>query len=132
MVLERAKNLVRMGVDSARELLPLVARDGRYPDSQLWILSHGFFNGFQSVIDTLRNVEMQSADALLHQAISEWLEVSKESRERRLGNWRNLMTHQGKALTTKQTMKWETDDWNDTVRPVPGPAGTANSTMHRT
>lgn len=113
----RARMLVDLGIEAARDWLPRVQMDGGYPDAAVWVLAHGFFNGFYSVIETLLKVESQPAvaDKWLRQAIKEWATNSKESREARISNWRNLMTHQGEVLGTRAVIKWETDHFNDTV-----------------
>ncbi len=120
MVLERSKTLVAMGIEAAQSLIPPAERPGNLPDSHLWILSQGFFNGFYSVIDTLNKVEKHQGDALLRVAITEWLAATKENREMRMGKWRNLMTHQGRYLTTVPTVQYTPDDWHDTEFPQYG------------
>ena len=112
MVLEVAKRLVKLGRDAALR----IPRDGHIHDADLWISTHGFAGGFYAVWETLHNVE-QDGDPTMKAAIAAWRATARGDYDKRAGEMRNRITHQGIHLTTQSNLEWEESVDHDTVFP---------------
>ena len=96
MVFEFERERIAWALEAAERMLPPDASASPIPQSELWVLAHGFSNAFYSITETLRRIDKQ-ADPLAHQIYGDWLSAGGQERIADFNNeFRRVLTHQGK------------------------------------
>lgn len=96
MAFEFERERIAWALEAAERMLPPDASTSPIPQSELWILAHGFSNAFYSITETLKRIDKQ-ADPLAHQIYSDWLSAGGRERIADFNNeFRRVLTHQGK------------------------------------
>lgn len=82
----------------------------------MWVVAMGFSNAFYAIRETLKNVEIQGDVTLREVYKAWWADGVKELFDSYFGEFRNLITHQGK-FDLSHSVAWEIDHDQDTEFP---------------